>query len=60
VAVKYCVTPPVARLAVIGDTLTVIAGPGVIVMAAEANLVESETEVAVRVTVPEGSAVGAE
>ena len=58
-AVKDCVTPPVAKLAVVGDTLTVIAGPAVIVMAAEEDLVESETEVAVRVIVPEGTAFGA-
>jgi hypothetical protein len=57
--VKDCVAPPVGRLAVVGDTLTVIAGPVVIAMAAEADLVASETEIAVKLTVPVGTAGGA-
>jgi hypothetical protein len=51
VAVNEDVAPPVAMLAVIGETLTTIAAVGVIVMVAVANLVGSDTEVAVSVTV---------
>jgi hypothetical protein len=51
VAVKEDVTPPVAMLAVVGETLTTIAGVAMIVMVAVADLVGSDTEVAVSVTV---------
>jgi hypothetical protein len=50
VAVKDWITPPVARLAVVGDTLTAIAGAEVTVIEAGAAFVPSVTEVAVRVT----------
>jgi hypothetical protein len=49
--VKVCVTPPVARIAVIGDTVTVIDVPATIVMVALADFVGSATAVAVTVTV---------
>jgi hypothetical protein len=58
VAVKAWVAPPVARLAVCGDTLTAIGG-ALTVMVAAADFVESETEVAVRVMAPEGAEAGA-
>jgi hypothetical protein len=60
VAVKVCVTPPVARLAVVGDTVTTIAGGAVTVMRAAADFVPSVTEVALRVIVAGlGSVAGA-
>ena len=49
VAVKFCVEP-VETLAVEGDTDTLIAAPATVIVAEE-DLVVSETEVAVRVTV---------
>jgi hypothetical protein len=49
--VKEAVAPPVATLAVIGETLTTIAGVAVTVIDAATNFVGSETEVAVRITV---------
>ena len=42
--------PPVATFAVVGDTVTTIAGPAVIVTAVEPDLVVSCTLVAVTVT----------
>ena len=57
-AVKVCVTPPVARLAVPGVTDTVgAAAPSVIV--ADADFDVLATDVAVRVIDPVGTAVGA-
>ena len=44
-------TPPVARIAVIGDTVTVTDVPAMIVMVALADFVGSATEVDVNVTV---------
>jgi hypothetical protein len=58
-AENVCVAPPVATLAVVGDTLTVIAGFAVSVIVAPADLVESETDVAVSAIVPDGTAAGA-
>jgi hypothetical protein len=55
--VKGWVAPPVAKLAVCGDTLTAI-GEALTVMVAAADFVESETEVAVSVMVPEDAEAG--
>jgi hypothetical protein len=50
----------VATLAVIGDTVTTIAGgAAVIVMVAVADFVASVMEVAIRATVPDGTEAGA-
>ena len=58
VAVKFCVEP-VVTFAVEGDTATPIAAPAMVIVA-EDDLVVSETEVAVRVTVAgEGAVAGA-
>ena len=58
VAVKFCVEP-VETLAVEGDTATLIAAPAMVIVA-EDDLVVSDTEVAVRVTVAgDGAAIGA-
>ena len=58
IAVKFCVEP-VETLAVEGDTATLIAAPAMVIVA-EDDLVVSETEVAVRVTVAgEGAVAGA-
>ena len=56
---KEAVAPPVATLAVVGETTTTIAGAAVIEMVAPADLVPSATEVAVSATVPEGTDAGA-
>jgi len=53
------VTPPVAMLGVAGVTVTAILVGAVTVMAAAADLVESAIEVAVSVSVPEGTDAGA-
>jgi hypothetical protein len=57
--VKDCVAPPVATLAVVGETTTRIAGDAVIVMVAAVDLVGSATGVAVSATLPEGAEDGA-
>ena len=58
VAVKFCVEP-VETLAVEGDTDTLIAAPATVIVAEE-DLVASDTEVAVSVTVAgEGAVAGA-
>ena len=58
VAVKFCVEP-VETLAVDGDTATLIAAPAMVIVAEE-DLVVSDTEVAVSVTVAgEGTELGA-
>jgi hypothetical protein len=58
-AVKVWVAAPVATLAVVGDTLTVILAAVVTVMDAAADLVESAIVVAVRVMGPAGAVAGA-
>jgi hypothetical protein len=58
--VKDCVTPPVATLAVVGETTTTIAGGVVIVIVAVADFVPSATEIALSVRFAElGTAGGA-
>jgi hypothetical protein len=59
VVVKVWVAPPVATLAVVGDTVTTILAGAVTVMDAAADFVESAIEVAVRVIGPEGADAGA-
>jgi hypothetical protein len=58
VAVKVWV-PPAGTLAEVGDIATVMSGEDVTVMVAEADLVASATEVAVRVTALDGAVAGA-
>jgi len=60
VAIKFCVTPPVGTLTVIGEIDIIIAGVAVIVMPAVVDLVVSAREVAVRITIAgEGTVEGA-
>jgi len=59
VAVKAWVAAPVATLAVVGDTATVILAGAATVIDAAADLVESAIEVAVKVTGPAGAVAGA-
>jgi hypothetical protein len=59
VAAKVWVAAPVATLAVVGDTVTVILAGAVTVIDAAADLVESAIEVAVRVIGPAGAVAGA-
>jgi hypothetical protein len=58
-AVKICVTPPVARFAVPGITDTLVELEDIKAIAADADFEVSATEVAVRVIVPAEIALGA-